>query len=265
MKIHISVDIEGCAGITHWDEATRSHPDYPEFREIMTGEALAAIEGARAAGAKEIVLKDAHDSGRNLLLDRLPADVRLIRGWQGHPFCMLQGLDDSFDAVVMVGYHAAAGSEANALAHTLSLAAVEIRLNGRPASEFLVHALAAATVGVPVVFVSGDAGLMDDIAATAPQVARCAVKQGFGASTLSMAPAGARTAIRGGVQAALTDRAAWRALPLEDRFVLEITYGDPIRAARHCHYPGARSGGPRTIVMETTDYLDVLRMLAYVT
>ena len=265
MKIFISVDIEGCAGITHWDEARKPHPDYPEFREIMTGEALAAIEGARAAGATEILLKDAHSSARNLILDRLPADVRLIRGWQGHPFCMVQGLDASFDAVLMVGYHAAAGSEGNALAHTLSLAAVDIRLNGQPASEFLVHALAAATVGVPVAFVSGDAALMAEIAATAPQVARCPVKEGFGASTLSMTPEGARRAIRAGVQAALARPAALQPLPLPDRFVLEITYGDPERAARHQHYPGARHAGPRTIRMETADYLDVLRMLGYVT
>ncbi len=60
MKVFISVDIEGCAGITHWDEAGKTHPDYAEFREIMTGEAIAAIEGAKAAGAKEILLKDAH-------------------------------------------------------------------------------------------------------------------------------------------------------------------------------------------------------------
>ena len=265
MKIYISVDIEGCAGITHWDEARKDHPDHAEFREIMTGEALAAIEGARAAGATAIVVKDAHSSGRNLILDRLPGDVRVIRGWQGHPFCMVQGLKPTFDAVLMIGYHAAAGSEGNALAHTLSLAAMEIRLNGQPASEFLVHALAAATVGVPVAFVSGDAALMDEIAATAPQVARCAVKEGFGASCLSMTPAGAREAIRSGVAAALADVAALAPLPLADHHVLEVTYADPVRAARHSHYPGARHIGPRTIRMATDDYLDVLRMLGYVT
>ena len=127
MKVFISVDIEGCAGITHWDEAGKTHPDYAEFREIMTGEAIAAIEGAKAAGAKEILLKDAHSSGRNLIIERLPADVKLVRSWAGHPFCMVQELDSSFDAVLMIGYHASAGSEANSLAHTLSLDAAEIR------------------------------------------------------------------------------------------------------------------------------------------
>ncbi|MBK5927501.1 hypothetical protein CCR87_09205 [Rhodobaculum claviforme] len=263
MKVYLSVDIEGCAGITHWDEARKPHPDYAEFREIMTGEALAAIEGARNAGATEIVVKDAHSSARNLILDRLPADIEVIRGWEGDPFCMVQGLDRSFDAVGMIGYHAAAGSEANALAHTLTLAAIEIRLNGAPASEFLVHALAAATVGVPVAFVSGDAGLMAEIAETAPGVTRCAVKQGFGASTRSMTPAGARAAIRDGMARALRNPGS--PMPLADHWRLEVTYGDPVLAARHRHYPGARHSGPRTITLETDTYGDVLRALRYVT
>ena len=98
MKVFISVDIEGCAGITHWDEADKKHADYPEFREQMTREAVAAIEGAQAAGATEILVKDAHSSGRNLITAMLPESIRLVRSWAGHPLCMVQELDDSFDA-----------------------------------------------------------------------------------------------------------------------------------------------------------------------
>ncbi len=265
MKVYISIDIEGCAGITHWNEAEKTHPDYSEFREIMTGEALAAIEGAKAAGAKEILIKDAHTTGRNLLIDRLPADVKVVRAWAGHPFCMVQELDASFDAVLMIGYHAAAGSEANSLAHTLSLDAAEIRLNGVRASEFLIHALAAALVGVPVAFVSGDAGLMEEVQATSPAIHRCAVKAGSGASTVSLSPAGAREVIRAGVALALKGVKKIAPLPLPAEHVLEIAYGDPNLATRHQHYPGARHVGNRTIRMETGDYMDVLRMLNYVT
>lgn len=264
-KVYISVDIEGCAGITHWDEADKSHADYPEFREIMTGETLAAIEGARAAGATEIWVKDAHDSGRNLLIDRLPAEVRVIRSWAGHPFCMVQELDGSFAAVVMIGYHSSSGSEANALAHTLSLRATEIRLNGHRASEYLIHALAAATVGVPVAFVSGDAGLMVEMAQVNGATRGCAVKEGAGQSTVSMSPAGARAAIRAGVEAALRADLSACVLVLEPHYSLEITYADPNLAARHQHYPGAWHIGNRTIRFETDQYFDVLRMLNYVT
>ena len=264
-KVYISVDIEGCAGITHWDEADKSHPDYSQFQQIMTAETLAAIDGAKAAGATEIWVKDAHSSGRNLLIDQLPADVRVIRSWAGHPFCMVQELNDSFDAVVMIGYHSSAGSEANALAHTLSLDAAEIRLNGRRASEFLIHALAAATVGVPVAFVSGDAGLLVEMAQVNPAIHGCAVKEGAGQSTVSLSPAGARAAIAAGVKAALTADLTAFALPLDPHYTLEITYGDPNLAARHQHYPGALHIGNRTIRFETDQYFDVLRMLNYVT
>nr|MBP9951637.1 M55 family metallopeptidase [Cypionkella sp.] len=210
-------------------------------------------------------LKDAHSSGRNLIIERLPADVKLVRSWAGHPFCMVQELDSSFDAVLMIGYHASAGSEANSLAHTLSLDAAEIRLNGARASEFLIHALAAATVGVPVAFVSGDAGLMEEIRITDPAIHRCAVKSGSGQSTVTMTPAGARDAIRAGVTAALKGVKKITPLPLAAPFALEIAYGDPNLATRHQHYPGAWHIGNRTIRMETGDYMDVLRMLNYVT
>jgi D-amino peptidase len=265
MKVYISVDIEGVAGITHWDEADRTHPSYPEFREQMTREAVAAIEGAEAAGATEIWVKDAHSSGRNLITAMLPASVRLIRSWAGHPFCMVQELDESFDAVMMIGYHAAAGSEANALAHTLSLKPQLITLNGKPASEFLIHALAGATLGVPTVFVSGDEGLMEEIAATNRHIGRCGVKRGVGQSTVSMTPDAAVEAIRTGAETALRGDIGKALLKVPAKMVMEVTYGDPVLAYRMSWYPGAKHVGNRTIRFETREYFDVLRMLNFVT
>ena len=265
MKVFISVDIEGCAGITHWDEASKTHADYPEFREQMTREAIAAIEGAESAGGKEIWVKDAHSSGRNLITSMLPENIRLVRSWAGHPLCMVQELDESFDAVMMIGYHSAAGSEANSLAHTLSLDAAEIRINGKPASEFTVHALASSMLGVPTVFVSGDKGLMDDVEAANPHIGRCALKEGRGQSTVSMTPAAAVKAIRKGAAASLAGDLERCLLPVPDRFNVEITYADPNLACRHQHYPGMVHIGRRTIRFETANYLDVLRMLNYVT
>lgn len=265
MKVYISVDIEGVAGITHWDEAEKTHRDYPEFREQMTREAVAAIEGAEATGATEIWVKDAHSSGRNLITSMLPANIRLIRSWAGHPLCMVQELTDDFDAVMMIGYHAAAGSDANALAHTLSLPPQLITLNGKPASEFLIHALAGAMLGVPTVFVSGDEGLMEEVRAANSHIGTCAVKRGVGQSTISMTPLAACEAIRHGASAALRGDLKKSLLPLAKEYVLEITYGDPVTAYRMGWYPGAEHAGPRRIRFKTTDYFDVLRMLNFVT
>ncbi len=265
MKVFISVDIEGCAGITHWDEAEKNHADYAEFREQMTREAVAAIEGAQIAGATEILVKDAHSSGRNLITSMLPENVRIVRSWAGHPLCMVQELDESFDAVMMVGYHSAAGSEANSLAHTLSLDATEIRINGNPASEFIIHAYAASRLGVPTVFVSGDQGLMEEIEAVNPHIARCAVKEGRGQSTVSMTPPAAVRAIREGAAKALKADLSASLLHVPEHLIVEITYSNPVLAARHRWYPGMSHVGGRTVRFETENYFDVLRMLNYVT
>src|SRR5258705_2267272 len=110
LKVYISADIEGVAGITDWEEARKAQPAYPEFREEMTSEVVADCEGAIAAGATDILIKDAHATGRNIIAARLPDCARLIRGWSGHPLCMVQELDDSFAAVLLLGYHSKAGS-----------------------------------------------------------------------------------------------------------------------------------------------------------
>lgn len=265
MKVYISVDIEGIAGSVDWDETEIDRPRYAEFRELMTGEAIAAIEGAKAAGASEIVIKDAHSSGRNILIDRLPDDVRVIRGWSGHPFSMVQELDQSFAAVVMIGYHASAGSEENALAHTMTLNANAMRLNGEPLSEAVLHAYAAATVGVPVAFVSGDAGLCAELKAFNPAIATLAVKAGTGAATNSMTPAGARKAIRSGVEAALRDNPRSRIPKMPASFALEISYNDPVTAYRKSFYPGMENLGARTLRFTTTECFEMLRAVQFVT
>ena len=140
MKIYISADIEGVTGVTHMEETLKNKADYDEFQEQMTAEVLAACNGALKAGAKEIYIKDAHDTGRNLIASKLPEQVKLIREWSQHPYCMMQELDDTFDAVIMIGYHSAAASQNSPLAHTLTEKYSSIKINAKPASEFLINA-----------------------------------------------------------------------------------------------------------------------------
>lgn len=265
MKVYISVDIEGVAGITHWNEAEKNHPDYAEFREQMTREAAAACEGAFAAGATEVLVKDAHDSGRNLFARAMPARAKLIRAWAGHPFCMVQELDESFAAVMMIGYHCAAGSEGNALAHTLSLKIDRLMINERPASEFLVHAKAAALKGVPVVLVAGDEALMQEVKQVNPSIHRCATKRGVGQSTVSLSPDAVVAAIRAEAEASLKGDLAAKKVALADRYKVELRYNDPVQAYRFSWYPGASHVGERTIRFENKDYFEVLRFLQFVT
>ncbi len=264
MKIYISADIEGVAGITNWNEAEKNHADYPEFRERMTEEVVAACDGAIAAGASDILIKDAHGSGRNILAERLPACARLVRAWSGHPLAMVQELDSSFDAVLLVGYHSKAGSEANPLAHTLTGRVARMLINGTLASEALIHSWAAALHRVPVVFLSGDKGNCTDVGTFNPGITTAAVSEGIGPSTVSLAPVRARALIRDGVTAALKgDRDACR-LTLPDHFVLEVVYSNPVQAYKSSWYPGAKHMGDQTVRLEATDYFDVLRALRFI-
>ena len=134
MKIFISVDIEGIAGIVHWDEATRWKPDYPPFCDELMNEIKAACEGANQAGTKEILINDGHGVGRNLNFSNLPDNVKIIRSYNGHPFCMMQEIDNSFDAVLMIGYHSYGSSDQNPLSHTLDDNIAYIKINGEYAS-----------------------------------------------------------------------------------------------------------------------------------
>jgi D-amino peptidase len=263
MKIYISADIEGTTGITDWEEAGKGHPTYQEFRERMTEEVVAACEGAIEAGAREILIKDAHSSGRNIVAARLPDCARLIRGWSGHPFSMVQELDESFDALLFVGYHAKAGSDDNPLAHTLRLRIMHLMINGEIASEFQIHSYAAALVKVPGVFLSGDAGICADAQRINPGIVTVPVSRGIGPSTLSIAPGLAVKEIRAGVTRALNGNRAACRLTLPKHFTLEIKYTAPVDAYRASWYPGAKLAAPRTVQFDSDDYFEILRAIKF--
>ncbi|WP_415930700.1 M55 family metallopeptidase [Zhenpiania hominis] len=144
MKIFISADIEGVATTTLWPETEKGSEDYRQHAQQMTMEVIAACEAASEAGASEIVVRDAHEDGNNLDIWKLPENVTLIRGWSGHPYSMVYGIDPSFDAAIFIGYHSAASSEGNPLSHTESLNPLSVKLNGALASEFLLYSYAAA-------------------------------------------------------------------------------------------------------------------------
>lgn len=259
MKIFISADIEGTAGILSWDEAEKTHADYAEFRALMTAEVLAACEGARAAGATEIVIKDAHDSGRNLVLERLPPFVRIVRGWSGHPDAMMFGIDESFDAALYTGYHSKAGVEDNPLAHTSTLRISRLTLNGETASEFTLNALCAARYGVRSVFLCGDEGICADAGALVPGIVTVETLKGIGAATISLAPAAARIAISEGVERALRAKEKPLVPRIPEEMELSVEFGNPVDAYRASWYPGVRKSGPRTVAFTSDDYFEILR------
>ena len=263
MKIFISADIEGTAGITDWDEALKSGKNYPDFRELMTAELIAACEGARAAGASEIIVKDAHETGRNLIVGKLPDYVRIVRGWSGHPHMMMAGIDADCAAALFTGYHNKAGSDTNPLAHTFSGKVSRLLINGEVVSEFTVNALCAAMVGVPPVFLSGDKGICEEARAMVPAITTVSVSEGAGPSTISVAPRRALAQIRDGVELALSQDLAACSLALPDHFELEVQYSNPTDAYRVSWYPGAENVRPNAVRFTASDYFEILRSLRF--
>lgn len=268
MKLFISADIEGVAGISAPSECDHAQQaEYLPFRKQMTDEVAAACAGAYAAGADGILVQDAHFSGRNLDIHRLAApqgrQLHLARGWSGHPFMMVQGLDDSFDAVAFIGYHSAAGSAGNPLAHTLSGSMfARIEINGVTASEFLIHAYAAATVGVPVIFLSGDAALCQDAGRVVEGITTVATLVGHGASSTSITPAEAVRRIEDGVRQALAARST-RPVELPAHFHLKAVFNRARQAFEKSFFPGARLAGDTEVVLESSRYFDLLTFLMF--
>ena len=264
MKVYISADIEGIAGIAHWDEARRTHADAQRFQERMTAHVAAACEGALAAGATEVWVKDAHASARNIDAAGLPRGTHLIRGWSEHPLMMVQELDASFAAAAFVGYHAPAGSGGNPLAHTMSSAKVmRMHLNGQRISEYHLFAWAAGMLGVPSVFLSGDEQICAEAKALNPAVTTVPALRGVGESTIAPHPDVVRDALREGLKTALRGDLAACLVPPEGPFELDVEYHRAGRAYRASHYPGAEPMDDHSVRLRCDDYLDVLRALVF--
>lgn len=263
MKIFISADIEGITDVTHWDETNLDKPDSRAACEQMTAEVAAACEGAVKSGANDILVKDAHWLARNIDHHKLPKQARLIRGWTQHPLSMLQELDKSYAGVMLVGFHARGGSGGSPLEHTNDPNYVHLRINDLYASEFLVCAYAAAWMGVPVLLVTGDQWLVDQVKSINPNITTVAVKQGIGEATVNMHPDLAVEHIREAAEIALKGDLKKCLVALPGKFHVEIRFKEHHKARRAGFYPGVITVDPFTVGYETDDYFEVLRFFMF--
>jgi D-amino peptidase len=263
MKLFISADIEGTAGIVSWEETEAGKRGHDYFSREMTQEVAAACEGAIEAGFRDILVKDAHDSARNIDPSGLPREARIFRGWAGSPLVMMAGLDETFDAAIMTGYHSGSGSDGNPLSHTMTPRALSVRFNGEPVSEFVINAYTAGYLKVPVAFLSGDRQLCESVGAFTPAVRTLAVSEGVGGGSVSIHPALAQERIRDGVHAALSGDLSQYRVELPEYFEVDVDYREHADALRYSFYPGARRTGTRGVRYESPDYMDVLRFLFF--
>lgn len=264
MKIFISADIEGIATTTRWEETDPKNQEYKKHAEQMTKEVIAACEGAIEAGVTEIVVRDAHGYGNNIDIEMLPENVKLIRGWSGNPYLMVEGINNSFDAVVFIGYHSASSKAGNPLSHTESLRSQYVKLNGELASEFMLFSYAALLENVPTVFLSGDKMLCEEAKNLHPNIITCPVKEGIGASTLNFNPKQVLISIKNGVKKALEQdlNNAFAQLPKE--YELEICYKNHVDALKFSYFPGVKKINDNTLIYKTTDYFELLRTFTFI-
>ena len=258
MKIFLSSDMEGTAGVVDWEQCVGDGPQAAAGRKLLLDEVNAAIQGAVAGGATEVVVNDSHSTMRNLPPEALAAEASYISG-SFKPLYMMQGLDDSFDAVLFVSYHGSVGAPAG-LSHTYNpRAVVEARLDGVVTGEAGINALAAAHYGVPVVLVTGDRQACEETAALIPGAHAAVVKEPVSRlAAHSLHPNRACELIRETAQRAVAGAAAAEAPPLGS-----ATLGGSVRttdiAEAACWVRGVDRAGPRELRIRGADPLATYR------
>jgi D-amino peptidase len=261
MRLYISCDMEGTAGVCSWLQCDPSNThEYPVYRRYMSQEVRAAIDGARKGGAREIVVNDSHWDMRNVLWNELPADVRLISGGR-KPLSMTQGLETPFGGAMFTGYHAKGGDRNGVLAHTYTGDTIyNVRVNGVECSEALLNAAMAGYYGIPLLLVSGDRVIVEHVTAHMPWVTGVIVKEGIGHYAAdSMTPQAACAAIRDAAARAVKDAANAKPFTFDPPLTLEI---DTTRAEQADFIelmPGYHRTGGRSVRFDARDYPEIFR------
>lgn len=223
-RLYISADIEGIAGVVSLEQLMPSGFEYQQAREWMTAEVVAACEAAFQAGVEEVVVSDSHGNGQNLLLDKMPNNVQVVRSWP-RPLCMMEGIQEgNYVAAILIGYHSGASDLRGVLAHTLTGSGIsEVRINGQVASETVISAATAAHFGVPVIMVSGDHAYVEHAKDVLPAVEGVVTKWAVSFTSARMLlPQVAQQKIAEGVTSAFARLAEFKVQRLSDRIEVDV-------------------------------------------
>jgi D-amino peptidase len=265
-KIFISVDMEGISGVVQPAQLGPEGFEYQRAREWMTGEVNAAIAGIRASGPAEIVVCDSHGNGQSVLIDQLPDDVRIVRGFP-RPMEMMQGIDESFSAAVFIGYHASEWTANAVRGHTISSARLlGVKLNGNEVSEGMYNAALAGQFGVPVAFVSGDRLAVTQLQQVAPSAEGVIVKEPYGYhSALTVTPARGQAMIREGLTRAMAKLGSLAAYRLNGPINLEVGFKLTLDAERAAFVPGLTRSDAHSVKGTFRDMTEITRLLQVLT
>jgi D-amino peptidase len=261
-KIYISADMEGVVGVVSGEQLSPGGFEYQRFRGFMTAEVNAAIGAARAAGATEFVVSDSHGNGQNLLIDELPDDVKIVRSWP-RELGMMHGMDETFDGVIFIGFHASTDNTDGVRAHTMSSASVtSLKLNGRVMTEGSMNAAIAGHFGVPVIMVSGDDAAVAENQSIIGAIEGAVVKwaHGFHSAT-TLTPDAGYEVIRTHTTAAMNRLDEFQPFVLDTPIELELSLKHYQPVELLAYLPDVERVNSHTIRFVGEDMIEISRFL----
>ncbi|HVH55720.1 MAG TPA: M55 family metallopeptidase [Vicinamibacterales bacterium] len=265
LKVHISVDMEGVAGVVTSEQLGPTGFEYARFREFMTREALAAVNAAKAAGATEVIVADSHGNGQNLLIEQFPADVRVIRSWPRR-LGMVAGVDDNVDAAMFIGYHAGTNNPSGVRAHTFSSANLtRVALNGTNVTEGAWNAAVAGHFGVPVIMMSGDDAAIEEVRKAVGGIEAAETKRTLGFhSALTLTPQASATLIGERVTAALRRRSEFRPLKVQTPIVVDVSFKNYMAAEVLAYLPIFERVDSHSIRFRAKDMVEASAIMSFI-
>lgn len=263
MKVFIGCDIEGVTGVTYWHETENTKEDYDRSCIQMTREVNACCLGVlEEYPHAEILVKDSHGRANNLIMEDLPRQVKIMRGWGQHEDLMVEAMDESYDAVMFVGYHSASGKNTNPLSHTYRGSFNFVKLNGLISSEFYLMSIIADQYKVKPIFISGDKGVCLDAQTLVTNIETVEVKECIGSATINIHPHLAVDLIKEGAKKAIKNMESIT-FEAPKTYHLEVSFKKHTDALRCSRFDKATLTDDITIEYKTDDYNEFSKFLAF--
>jgi len=266
LKIYISADMEGIVGVVTGDQLGPQGFEYNRFREFMTEEVKAAVEAAFEAGATEIVVSDSHGNGENLLIEKLPKNVTIVRSWP-RPLMMMEGIDETFDGAIFIGYHTSTTNMSGVRAHTISSARLaDVRLNGTSMAEAGINAAIAGHFNVPVIMISGDDAIVKEATNLLGNIEGAVVKWAVSFhSAKTMTPEAAYSLIREKTRKAIARIKEFRPYKVNQPVQLDVRFKAYRPSEMLSYLSIVRRTDSHSILFVGKDIIEVSKFLEFIT
>jgi D-amino peptidase len=266
LKIYISADMEGIVGVVTGDQLGPQGFEYNRFREFMTEEVKAAVEAAFEAGATEIVVSDSHGNGENLLIEKLPKNVTIVRSWP-RPLMMMEGIDETFDGAIFIGYHTSTTNMSGVRAHTISSARLaDVRLNGTSMAEAGINAAIAGHFNVPVIMISGDDAIVKEATNLLGNIEGAVVKWAVSFhSARTMTPEAAYSLVREKTRKAIARIKEFRPYKVTQPVQLDVRFKAYRPSEMLSYLSIVRRTDSHSILFVGKDIIEVSKFLEFIT